>query len=197
MALLTRGRLTDLDSMFNRILIVGSPAAGKTTFSKSLSTKLDIPSYSLDDYFWNAEWVPSNTSDWDEKLKKILNTPTWIIEGSYMDSYATRLDYADAVLFLDVHPLLCLYRLIRRQLRWSFRKGLDTLPMHVREGKITGNIKGLKVLIPLIFNYRKRYKKVIVEQAKSKGIKLFEVSNVSKFLSIFCQTKSNFKILVD
>lgn len=176
--------------MFNKILVVGSPASGKTTFSKILSTKLRKPCYSLDDYFWNPSWIPSNSNNWEETLKKILNTPTWIIEGSYMDSYSRRLDYADVVFFLDISPLLCLFRLFRRQLRWAIGRNFDTLPMRIKSGKITGNIKGLKLLLPLILNYRKRYKKFIIDEAQKKRVTLFTASNISQLLENIDATSS-------
>jgi hypothetical protein len=62
--------------------------------------------------------------------------------------------------------------------------------MRIKSGKITGNIKGLKLLLPLILNYRKRYKKFIIDEAQKKRVTLFTASNISQLLENIDATSS-------
>lgn len=41
-----------------RIMIIGRPGSGKSTFSVMLQKSLNIPLFHLDKYFFIADWVP-------------------------------------------------------------------------------------------------------------------------------------------
>lgn len=106
------------------------------------------------------------------------------MDGSYMSSFPMRLNYADAVIFLDIHPGICLYRLFKRQLNWFFYKNLNTLPRQIKTGKITTNIKGLKYLLPLIVNYRAQYKNIIISETIKQNKKLFICTRPDSVITI-------------
>lgn len=101
-----------------RILIIGCSGAGKTTLAKQLGTRLGLPVHHLDRLWWLPGWVTDSRENFDEKLAEILKTDKWIIDGDYSRTLPERLKYADTVIFLDFRRTLCLYRALKRILRF-------------------------------------------------------------------------------
>ncbi|MEW5922698.1 MAG: hypothetical protein AB1746_01785 [Candidatus Zixiibacteriota bacterium] len=54
--------------MDNKILVIGSPGAGKSTFSIRLGQLLDLPVIHLDYHFWNPGWIETDKDKWREKV---------------------------------------------------------------------------------------------------------------------------------
>ncbi|MBQ3109790.1 MAG: DNA topology modulation protein [Clostridia bacterium] len=97
-----------------KILIIGSPGSGKSTFGRRLSKKLNIPLVHLDSLFWKAGWVESEREEFDTLLLSELKKDKWIIDGNYSRTMEMRLKYADTVIFFDYNRFLCLWRVIKR-----------------------------------------------------------------------------------
>jgi adenylate kinase family enzyme len=76
----------------------------------------------------------------------------WIIEGNYISSPEPRLDEADTIIFLDMHPRLCLQRVIKRHYEYHglFRRD-------IAEG-CTDRLTLLSMLKVLIFPWQDRRK---------------------------------------
>jgi adenylate kinase family enzyme len=55
-----------------RILIIGPPGAGKSTLAIKLAEKTKLPLVHLDRLFWNPGWVDSDRSEFDLRLKRVL-----------------------------------------------------------------------------------------------------------------------------
>lgn len=65
-------------------MVIGSPGAGKTTFSKKLASKLGIALYHLDYFYHDSSFdYPKNKQAWREKVAQLTNQPQWIIDGNY------------------------------------------------------------------------------------------------------------------
>jgi len=63
--------------MTRKILIIGGPRGGKTTYARKLSRELGIPLDHFDNYIKQYEW-----SELSEKISDWLNDPgPWIKEG--------------------------------------------------------------------------------------------------------------------
>ena len=92
----------------NKILVVGCPGAGKSTFSKKLNKILDIPLYHLDNLWHKSDKTHITREEFDLKLKEILLTDKWIIDGDYSRTYEIRIEYSDTIFFLDYPLELCL-----------------------------------------------------------------------------------------
>lgn len=97
-----------------RIMIIGSPGSGKSTFSRILAKKLDIECIHLDKLFWKSGWVERDKNEFDSMLKEILEKPEWIIDGCYSRTIPLRLAYADTVILFDYPRLLCMWRVVKR-----------------------------------------------------------------------------------
>lgn len=116
----------------NKIAIIGSPGAGKTTLALQLREILEIPVFHLERYFWMPDWKKKPGDNRIKILKGIIyHEQWWIIEGTYLRSSGPRLEEADTIIFLDIPPWLCLLHVIcrrfkERQIRFDLPDGCSS-----------------------------------------------------------------------
>lgn len=87
--------------IIQKILIIGGPETGKTTFSKELQKLSNLPVFSLDSLKFTVDWKKRNHLEIKRKLAHILSQSSWIIEGNSETYWLHILKYADLVIFLD------------------------------------------------------------------------------------------------
>jgi adenylate kinase family enzyme len=92
----------------NRIIVIGSPGAGKSTFARKLKEKTGLPLYYLDIIFHRPDKTTVTREEFDQKLQAILQTDNWIIDGNYQRTLALRFEACTDVFFLDFPLELCL-----------------------------------------------------------------------------------------
>lgn len=97
-----------------KIMVVGSPGSGKTTFSNILGDILGIEVIHLDKIYWKAGWIVPEKDEWIEKVKSLMKKDSWIIDGNYNSTMEMRLEKADTVIFLDYNRYICTFRAIKR-----------------------------------------------------------------------------------
>jgi hypothetical protein len=101
-----------------KIVIIGPPGAGKSTFARQLGAILNIEVFHLDRYFWQPEWQEKPKVVRLHILRRLIrNNERWIIEGSYLDTSDIRLKAADTIIFLDTPGLVCFWRVLIRYLK--------------------------------------------------------------------------------
>jgi len=108
-----------------RLLIIGCCGAGKTTLALALGQKLGLPVHHLDTLWWLPNWQHDSRENFDRKLADLLRQDSWIIEGDYSRTLPERLKFADTVIQLKFPPLVCLWRVLKRTLRWYGRHRPD------------------------------------------------------------------------
>lgn len=99
-----------------RILIIGSGGAGKSTLARQLGEKLDLPVVHLDKLFWKPGWVESTDAEFDEALEKELEKPRWIMDGNFNRTMQQRMKRCDTVIYLDFGRFACLSGVLKRVL---------------------------------------------------------------------------------
>lgn len=92
----------------NKVIVIGCPGSGKSTFSRVLQKKTGLLLYHLDLIFWNADKTMVEKSVFRERLTDILDTDEWIIDGNYSATMDWRMSKCDTVFFLDFSTEVCL-----------------------------------------------------------------------------------------
>lgn len=92
-----------------RILVVGSPGSGKSTFSRALGELTGLPLIYLDRLFWNADKTTVENKVFDQRLEEAMaRTQAWILDGNYGRTLEMRLERCTQVFFLDLPVEVCL-----------------------------------------------------------------------------------------
>jgi len=102
-----------------RVLVIGSPGAGKSTLAHELACRTGLPLHHLDRMHWLPGWIERDRADGLNAIKQVLADDRWIIDGNYGSSLPLRLTRADTVVWLDYPTTLCLGRVFKRW--WQYR----------------------------------------------------------------------------
>lgn len=101
-----------------KVLIVGSGGAGKSTFSRRLSEITGIEVFHLDRLYWKPNWTEPPKAEWQKKLGNLLEKDEWIMDGNFGGTIDLRLAACDTAILLDLPRTLCLYRVLKRRLKY-------------------------------------------------------------------------------
>jgi len=171
--------------MVKRIVVLGSTGAGKTWISKRLGKAFDLPVIDLDELYWSC-WQGQNPSQ-DEianKLKEVADEPSWVIAGNHgnlCNGRSYRIAACDAVLYLDLLPLLCMFRIVKRRLCYLAERSKDLPPymrftwQHIqvartfRSRPLREEIMGLRDTKPVVVLKSRRKVKRFLALCKTEG----------------------------
>ena len=92
----------------NKVIVIGCPGSGKSTFSKALHKLTGIPLFHLDMLYWNEDKTTVDRSVFLERLDLVLQQSQWIIDGNYASTMEQRMAACDTVIFLDYPTEDCL-----------------------------------------------------------------------------------------
>lgn len=91
-----------------KIIVIGCPGSGKSTFSKALHEITGIPLFHLDMMYWNPDRTTVEKHVFMERLNSVIQKDEWIIDGNYNSTMELRLQACDTVIFLDYSVDVCL-----------------------------------------------------------------------------------------
>jgi adenylate kinase family enzyme len=111
-----------------RILVIGSGGAGKSTFAAQLARRTGLPLVHLDQHYWRAGWIEPAKDEWLAKVDELAAGERWIMDGNFGGSMERRLAACDTVVFLDVSRWLCLWRVVARWVRHRGEARPDMAP---------------------------------------------------------------------
>ncbi|WP_418722375.1 adenylate kinase [Enorma sp.] len=91
-----------------RILVVGCPGAGRSTFARKLHDALDLPLVYLDMLWHKPDQTTATREEFDVELDAVLRQNRWIIDGNYARTLKRRLERAETVFLFDLSAEECL-----------------------------------------------------------------------------------------
>lgn len=92
----------------NKVIIIGCPGAGKSTFARALRDLTGLPLIYLDRIWHKADRTTVTREAFSESLQKVMQTERWIIDGNYIRTMEIRLQQCDTVFFLHYPQEICL-----------------------------------------------------------------------------------------
>ena len=101
-------------SIGNRIIVLGCPGSGKSTFARALAARTGLPLIHLDSVWWRADGSHFSRDEFDRALAELLAGEKWIMDGDYSRTYEVRLRAADTVIFLDYPEDVCMAGIVGR-----------------------------------------------------------------------------------
>ena len=84
-----------------KVLVIGSPGAGKSTFARKLSAVTGLPLYYLDLLWHKPDKTNLAAEEFDLRLNEMMEKTQWIIDGNYLRTLELRLQSCDTVFLLD------------------------------------------------------------------------------------------------
>lgn len=91
-----------------KVLVIGCPGAGKSTFARRLRDRTGLPLYYLDRLWHKPDRTNVTREAFDRGLAQWLARPAWILDGDYSRTLPQRLEACDTVFFLDFPLEVCL-----------------------------------------------------------------------------------------
>ena len=99
----------------NKVIVIGCPGAGKSTFSRTLHELTGLPLYHLDLLYWNSDKTTVRKEVFIERLQAVIALDKWIIDGNYGSTMEMRIKECDTVFFLDFPVEVCIDGIQQRQ----------------------------------------------------------------------------------
>lgn len=102
-----------------RILIIGCPGSGKSTLSKQLSKRLNLPILHLDRVFHIDNHHHISKDELTRKIQEFIDkNKRFIIDGNYSNSGTLdlRMEHADTIIFFDIPTNICLKNIMNRMI---------------------------------------------------------------------------------
>ena len=91
-----------------KVIVVGCPGSGKSTFARKLQEKTGLPLYYLDMIGDKPDKTTLTKEEFDEKLHELIARDEWIIDGNYSRTLEPRLQACDTAFVLDLPLEVCL-----------------------------------------------------------------------------------------
>ena len=91
-----------------KVIVLGCPGAGKSTFARKLRELTGLPLHYLDQIWHKPDRTTVSREEFDEKLGQILARDEWIIDGNYKRTVERRIAACDTAFLLDYPVEVCL-----------------------------------------------------------------------------------------
>ena len=146
-----------------KVIIIGCPGAGKSTFARKLSAKTGLPLYYLDMIWHLPDRTTLSREEFATRLEKIISGEKWIIDGNYLHTMPYRLQNCDTVFFFDLPTVVCLAGAEERigkereDMPWTD----ETMNEEFRQWIIDFSSQQLPVINSLLSEYKEKVKIIV------------------------------------
>lgn len=164
-----------------KVIIIGCPGSGKTTFSEKLHKATNLPLYHLDSIWHKPDKTNISREEFDGKLAEIFSVSKWIIDGNYNRTLEVRFQKCDTVFLFDLPTEVCLQGVTERlgkrrnDMPWLEEKIDPDFETFIKDFRKTS----LSRIFELIEKYKKD-KQIIIFNAREEADKyLLDLQNDS------------------
>ena len=91
-----------------KVIVIGSPGAGKSTFARRLRDCTGLPLYYLDMIWHRPDRTTLSREEFEQKIREMTAEDSWILDGNYLRTMEMRLAACDTVFYLDYPTEVCL-----------------------------------------------------------------------------------------
>ena len=165
-----------------KIVVIGCPGAGKSTFARKLSDTLKLPLFHLDAIWHKADRTHISREEFDQLLGGILEKDAWIIDGHYSRTLERRIVASDTVFFFDLPVEACLEGALSRvgQTRKDMPWVDDALDPNLKREIEGFAIQNRPVVYELLEKYRSGKTVVILKSRAEADAYLRQLSSDEK-----------------
>ncbi len=143
-----------------KVLLIGCPGSGKTTFSKVLSEKTGLPVVHLDKICHRDNWTKLSKEETDRLIQIELEKPEWILDGNFNRTIEQRLKYCDTVFYFELPVIVCLFRVIKRTIQ-NYGKVREDVADNCIEKFDRRKIPFYKFIITFNMQHKKKYREML------------------------------------
>lgn len=97
-----------------KVIVIGCPGSGKTTFAEKLKEKTNLPLFYLDAIWHKPDKTHVSREEYDARLAEILSLDAWIIDGNYSRTLESRVVACDTVFLFDLPTEVCIEGVVSR-----------------------------------------------------------------------------------
>lgn len=91
-----------------KVIVIGCPGSGKTTFAEKLNKRTGLPLFYLDAIWHKPDRTHISREEYDERLAEILELEEWIIDGNYSRTLEVRMQASDTIFLFDLPTEVCI-----------------------------------------------------------------------------------------
>jgi adenylate kinase family enzyme len=153
-----------LTGSLQRVVVIGTSCAGKTSFAAELAKKLCCPHIELDALHWLPDWVERSDDEFRREVHNAVATDAWVVDGNYGVARDLVWPRATTVIWLNYSFPVVLGRAVRR----TFRRAVT------QEELYSGNRESLRraffhrdsILLWVITTFHRRRKQFVALRAE-------------------------------